>query len=60
MLKDYIWNPATCSCENGKYLANIMDDSVIRCDEIIDVETKSYDGETKTIPANLNRKKVAC
>ena len=37
-----------------------MDDSVIRCDEIIDVETKSYDGETKTIPANLNRKKVAC
>ena len=18
--KDYIWNPATCSCENGKYL----------------------------------------
>ena len=27
--KDYIWNPATCSCENGKYLANIADDSVI-------------------------------
>ena len=24
---DYIWNPATCSCENGKYLASIMDDS---------------------------------
>ena len=18
--KDYIWNPSTCSCENGKYL----------------------------------------
>ena len=24
--------------ENGKYLANIIDDSVITCDEIIDVE----------------------
>ena len=21
--KEYIWNPATCSCENGKYLAII-------------------------------------
>ena len=27
--KDYIWNPATGSCENGKYLASIMDNSVI-------------------------------
>ena len=33
--KDYILNPATCSCENGKYLVNIMDDSVITCDKII-------------------------
>ena len=24
--KDYVWNPSTCSCENGKYLASIMDD----------------------------------
>ena len=24
--KDYIYNPATCSCKNGKYLANIRDD----------------------------------
>ena len=23
---------ATCSCKNGKYLANIMDNSVITCD----------------------------
>ena len=38
--KDYIWNPATCSCENGKYLASIIDDSVITCDEIIE-ETKN-------------------
>ena len=23
--KDYIWNPSTCGCENGKYLASIID-----------------------------------
>ena len=22
--KKYIWNPATCSCKNGKYLASFM------------------------------------
>ena len=55
--KDYIWNPVTCSCENGKYLASIMDDSVIRCEEVINVEAKSYDEETKTVPINFNEKK---
>ena len=34
--KDYAKNPATCSCENGKYLATIMDDSAITFDQIID------------------------
>ena len=34
--KDYMWNPATCSCRNGHYLASISDDSVITCDEIIE------------------------
>ena len=38
--KDYFWNPATCSCKNGKYLANIIDNSVITCDEVIDAEAK--------------------
>ena len=51
--KDYIWNPATCSCENGKYLANIMDDSPITCDEVIE----SCDKETKTISTNLVKRK---
>ena len=32
--KDYIWNPATCNCENGKYLTSIIDDLRITCDEI--------------------------
>ena len=27
--KDYIQNPATCSCKNRKYLASIIDESVI-------------------------------
>ena len=43
--KDYIWNPAACSCENGKYLASIMDDSAIMCDEVIewyDKRNKNY------------------
>ena len=48
--KDYIWNPATCSCKNIKYLASIIDNSVIMCDEIIE--------ETKTVPTNFNEKKV--
>ena len=27
--KDYVWNSATCNCENGKYLASIMNDSAM-------------------------------
>ena len=51
MKKDYIWNSATCNCENGKYLASIMDDSAITCDEIID----SHKEET-----NFNEKNITC
>ena len=47
--KGYIWNPATCSSKNGEYLASIIDNSVITCDEIIE--------ETKTIPTNFKYKK---
>ena len=36
MKKDYIQNLATCSCENRKNLASIMNDSVITCDGIIE------------------------
>ena len=46
----YIWNPATCSCKNGEYLAGIIEnDSVITCDEIIT--------ETKTISIKFYEKK---
>ena len=40
---------ATCSCENGKYLASIMDNSARICDE----DTESYDEEIKTILTNV-------
>ena len=51
--KDYIiWSPATCSWENGKYLAFIMVDSVIMRDEVIE--------ETKTVLIDFNEEKVAC
>ena len=56
MWRDYIWNPATCNCENGKYLASIMDNTAIICDEV----RKSYGEEIKTIPTNFNEKKVTC
>ena len=37
----------SCSCENGKYLARILDHSAILCDEIIDVEVKLSNKKTK-------------
>ena len=58
--KDYIWNPATCGCENGNYLASIIDNSMITCDEIIDMEAKLYDEETKTNTTNFIEKIVIC
>ena len=49
--KDYVLNSATCNCENGKYLASIIDNSAIMCDEVIE----SYNEET-----NFNEKKATC
>ena len=54
--KDYIRNHTACICESGQYLASIMDDSTITCDEIIE----SYDKETKTVSTNFNGKKTTC
>ena len=52
--KDYVWDPAACNCENGKYLAIIKDNSVITCDELLE----SYGEEIKTIPTNLNEQNI--
>ena len=45
-----------CSCENGKYLVNIMDDSAITCDKV----EKSYDEEIKAIPTSCHEKNITC
>ena len=59
--KGYIWNPATCSCENSRYAKNIIDDLEFTCDETIET-TKSI--MTKTfLPSfltNFNEEKVIC
>ena len=52
-VKKNVSNPSTSIHENGKYLASIVDDSVIRSDEVI----KSYEEEIKSIPTNFNEKK---
>ena len=56
--KDYIWNSATCSCQNGKYLASILNEWAIACDEVIDVQAKSNGKETKPFPTNFNEKNI--
>ena len=52
--KNYIWNPATCSCENVEYSASTIDDAVITCDEIIN----TADSVTSTVSINFYNKKV--
>ena len=55
--KSYIWNPAQCTCDNGKYLVSIMEsiqesimyDSAITCDQIIEEDKKTF-------PTNFNEK----
>ena len=44
MWKNYVSNPATCSCKNGKYLGSIMNNSAIMCDEALEQydEDKNY------------------
>ena len=31
----YTWNPAACSCKNGKYVISIIADLMITCDAVI-------------------------
>ena len=51
--EDSIWGIASCNCDNGKYLANIVDNSVITYDEITEEETK-------TVTTNFNEKNKIC
>ena len=62
--KDYVWNPATCSCENGERLASAIDDSVITCDDIINaadsLSTNVPENVMSTASINFHNKKVQC
>ena len=64
MWKNYVWNPITCSCENGKYLTSIIVGSEIICNEVTDAEAKSNDKaksndqKTNTVSANFKEKKA--
>ena len=49
--KYFIWNPATYTCKNGKYVASIIDDSVLTCEEMKEAK------ETKTILKNISKTK---
>ena len=44
---DYIWNAATCCCENGEYLANIMDDSDYGQLRVMKLQTPNLSRTTK-------------
>ena len=51
-LKYFVTDAATCICENCKYLASIIDNPIITCDESI--------WEAKTAPTNFNQTKITC
>ena len=59
MWKRFLKFLKSCNCENGKYLASIMDDLAIMCDEVIEstMKTQKSNDETKTILTNFNEKK---
>ena len=46
---------STCICENSRYLKSIDDDSVIVCDEVINVRDNASTNETNAIPTNVKR-----
>ena len=43
--------------KNGKYLASMVDNSAIICEEVIVIDV---DDKTKTIPINFNENKLTC
>ena len=59
--KNNVWNPATCYCENGKYLPLWMIHQL--CHEIIESfnkDVKKLNNKAKTILANFNENKATC
>ena len=54
--EDYTCNPATCSCQNGKCLGSIIEDSAITCDKIIDALKKRTMKKQKHFQQILTKK----
>ena len=54
----YVWKLATCSCDNGKYLASIMDDSDIMCEEIIEEEIKTVTTNSNVKIQSVKQKNI--
>ena len=52
MCKRLYWESCFMYYKNDKYLASIIDNSVVTCDEI--------EEETKTVTTNFNKKKSMC
>ena len=61
-LKDYSWDHATCTCENGKHLESITAYPVIICDETINpadsVSTNVLTNVTSIVSTNFYNKKI--
>ena len=65
--KGYRWNPSTRICENSMHLKNIVDDSVIVCDEIkiiidsvsTNVTNSILENVTSTVTINFDNKNVS-
>ena len=51
----YIWNPATFSCENDKYVESIIGDSVIAC---VKLQKKQKMFQQKLLQQKLLQEKV--
>ena len=58
MKKNYSLNPSTCICENNAYFKSIVDNSVIVCDEIINVTDSVSTNVMSTVSINADDKKV--
>ena len=50
---DYSWSPSTCICENGKYVKSTVVESVIMCNEIINVTNDIPTNVTNTLLTNV-------
>ena len=55
--QNHIWNPSKCSCENGKYLASIMNDSAIVWWSYKVIRQKS-ENKFQQVPTNFNKKEI--